>query len=260
MQINNIGYNHVHDADLVIERPFGSGDYLLLLIKTPAVFTLDGKDILTESNSFMLYRKGTPQYYRASGAQFSNDWFHFDMSEEELSFIESLDIPFDQVKPLGDINDLSLIIKNMCSENYSSNKFKTESIRSYMKLFFIKLSEKLHSNNSTHPNSYYDKMSIIRTQIYKMPYYDWNIEGAAHQLTMSKSYFQHMYKKIFGTSVMNDVIQSRIEHAKYLLSTTDISVSQIAEMCGYKCSSHFMRQFKARMKMTPSEYREMMAN
>lgn len=260
MQINNIGYNHVHDADLEIQRPFGSGDYLLLLIKTPAVFTLNGKDIVTESNSFILYRKDTPRFYRASGAQFSNDWFHFDLSEEELSFIESLDVPFDQVVPLGDMNDLSLIIKSMCFERYSTNQYKTESMQLYLKLFFYKLSEKLHAINANHPNSYYDKMSIIRTKIYNMPYYDWNVEGVAHQLTMSKSYFQHVYKEIFGTSVMNDVIQSRIEHAKYLLSTTDISILQIADMCGYKCSSHFMRQFKNRMNMTPSEYRKMMAN
>lgn len=260
MQINNIGYNHVHDADLLIERPSGSGDYLLLLLKTPAVFTLNGKDIPAERNSFMLYRKGTPQFYRASGAQFSNDWIRFDLSEEELSFIESLDIPFDHAEPLGDINDLSLIIKNMCSENYSSNKFKAESIQLYMKLLFIKLSEKLHSVNIYNPNSYYDKMSIIKAEIYNMPYNDWNIEGAAHQFTMSKSHFQHLYKEIFGTTFMNDVIQSRIEHAKYLLSTTDISISQIAEMSGYKSSSHFMRQFKARMKITPSEYRDMMTN
>lgn len=148
----------------------------------------------------------------------------------------------------------------MCYENYSFNKFREESIKLYMKLFFLKLSEKLHSANNSDSNSYYDKMSIIRTQIYKMPYNDWSIEWVAHQLTMSKSYFQHVYRKIFGTTVMNDVIQSRIEHAKYLLSTTDISISQIAEMCGYKCTPHFMRQFKSRMNMTPSEYRDMMAN
>ena len=99
-------------------------------------------------------------------------------------------------------------------------------------------------------------MSILRSQIYNMPYNDWNIEGLAHQLTMSKSYFQHLYKEIFGISVMNDVIQSRIEHSKYLLSTTDISITQIAQMCGYKCDLHFMRQFKTRMQMTPSEYRK----
>ena len=32
MQINNIGYHHFHDADFKIERPNGSGDYLLLLL------------------------------------------------------------------------------------------------------------------------------------------------------------------------------------------------------------------------------------
>ena len=55
---------------------------------------------------------------------------------------------------------------------------------------------------------------------------------------------------------MNDVIRSRIEHSKYLLSTTDMPIAQIAEMCGYKCELHFMRQFKTRMNMTPTEYRQ----
>ncbi len=57
MQINNIGYNHFHDADFRIERPNASGDYLLLLLKTPAIFTMKRKDIITEQNSFILYKK-----------------------------------------------------------------------------------------------------------------------------------------------------------------------------------------------------------
>lgn len=260
MHINNIGYNHSHDADFIIQRPTGSGDYLLLLLKTPAIFTLDGKDVVTDPNSFMVFREGTPQLYRAYGAQFSNDWFHFSISEDEMSFFEALDIPFDKVMPLDNLNDLSLIIKNMCYENYSSNLYKTDSVELYMKLFFIKLSEKIHSAQKDSTSSYYNKMSILRSKIYNMPYNNWTIEGLAHELTMSQSYFQHLYKEIFGISVMNDVIQSRIEHSKYLLSTTDISITQIAEMCGYKCELHFMRQFKTRMNMTPSQYRKMVAD
>lgn len=260
MQINNIGYNHCHDADFQIQRPEGSGDNLLLLLKTPAIFTLNGKDTVTEPNSFMLYRKDTPQFYRAYGAQFANDWFHFDISDNERGFFEALDIPFDRIMQIGNLNGLSLIIKNMCYENYSSNLYKTDSVELYMKLFFIKLSEKIHASGNDGSGSYYDKMSILRSQIYNMPYHEWNIEGLAHQLTMSKSYFQHLYKEIFGISVMNDVIQSRIEHSKYLLSTTDIPIIRIAEMCGYKCELHFMRQFKTRMQMTPSEYRKHIAD
>lgn len=258
MQINNIGFHHFHDADFRIERPNGSGDYLFLLLKTPAIFTMNGKDIDTEQNSCILFKKGTPQFYRAKGTKFSNDWFHFDLSEDELSYIKSLNIPFDKVMPIENMNELSLIVKNMCFERYSDNQYKEESMQLYIRLFFIKLSEKLHFVNTNNPSSYFNKLSIIRTNIYNMPYHDWNIEDVAHQLTMSTSYFQHLYKKQFGTSVMNDVIQSRIDHAKYLLSSTDITIVQISEMCGYKCPSHFMRQFKLRMKVTPSEYRKKM--
>lgn len=114
LHINNICYNHCHDADFQIRRPTGSGDFLLLLLKTPAIFTLNGEDRITEPDSFMLYREGTPQLYRAYGAQFSNDWFHFSICDDEMRFFEALDIPFDTVMPIGNLNGLSLIIKNMC--------------------------------------------------------------------------------------------------------------------------------------------------
>lgn len=258
MQINNIGYNHCHNADFQVQRPQGSGDYLFLLLKTPAIFTLKGKDIIAETNSFILFKKGTPQLYRACGAQFSNDWFHFSLSDNDIRFFQKLNIPFDELIKLNNINQLSLFIKNMCYENYSSNLYKTDSIDLYMKLFFIKLSEKLHSGETQSMNSYYDKMSILRSKIYNMPYHNWNVERLANSLTMSKSYFQHLYKELFGISVMNDVVQSRIEHSKYLLSMTDIPIIKIAEICGYNYGTHFMRQFKARMNMTPSEYRSLM--
>ena len=40
MEIRNAGYNHCHDTDFIIDRPKGSGDNLLLLLKTE----LHGKD------------------------------------------------------------------------------------------------------------------------------------------------------------------------------------------------------------------------
>ena len=89
-----------------------------------------------------------------------------------------------------------------------------------------------------------------------MPFNDWNVNWLSHELTLSKSYFQHLYKEYFGVSVMNDVINSRIEHAKYLLNSTDVTVKDIAQMCGYKNEIHFMRQFKDKTGTTPSKFRE----
>ncbi|WP_124099306.1 AraC family transcriptional regulator [Ruminococcus sp. Marseille-P6503] len=256
MRITNVGYNHYHDADFFINRPAGSGDYLVLLLKTPAVFMIDGVQFRAEADSVIYYNKGTPQFYKADGAQFGNDWFHF-LPDNEMDerFLAALDIPFDKIIKLDSVAELSVFINMMCYENYSANLFKADSVDLLVKLFFIKLSEKMNTSANKDLATWHKKLSILRTKIYNMPSHNWNIDGLAHEVTASRSSFQHMYKKTFGTTPMNDVVTSRIEHAKYLLSSTDYTITYIAQMCGYSSDTHFMRQFKNKTGMTPSAYR-----
>lgn len=255
MKIINIGYNHRHDADFSISRPNGSGDYLLLLLKTPALFTIHDQECVASKNSFILFHEGTPQYYHALGSEFLNDWFHFSLSSEDEAFLSSLHIPFDQLIRIGDMSQLSMLVKNMSYENYSNTPNKQKTLELYFQLFFLKLSEKLSVDQDTLISTHYEKLSIIRSKIYNMPQNDWKIEHLAHELAMSRSHFEHMYKNTFNVSVMNDVINSRIDYSIYLLTTTDMSVKQIAELCGYKSDIHFMRQFKSRLQLTPTQYR-----
>lgn len=255
MKINNIGYNHRHDADFNINRPNGSGDYLMLLLKTPALFCLNKEEFITQPDSFILFQKGTPQYYRASEESFANDWFHFNAEETDLAFLQSLNIPFDRVVPIGNLSALSLIVQNLCYEYYSANFHKEETVSLYLKIFFLKLSEKMQASADSTVSSYFDKLSILRSKIYNMPYQNWTVDGLAHEMSVSRSYFQHLYKQYFGINVMSDVIASRIEHSKYLLINTDFPIRRIAEQCGYRTELHFMRQFKNAVGMTPSQYR-----
>lgn len=256
MTINNVGYNHFHDADFLINRPNGSEDYLMLLIKTPAVFVIDGTEQTVSENSIFLYDKGTPQHYKALGHQFGNDWFHFDFEEKsDTDFFDALDIPLNKPIILSSLNELSLLISMMSHEKYSTNIYRTDSIDILMKLFFIKLSEKIHISKSNDTSTNYEKLSILRSKIYNMPYLDWNIEGMSHELRMSHSSFQHQYKKVFGTTAIEDVITARIEHAKYLLTSTNYTVGLISQMCGYSSQIHFMRQFKQKANSTPLQYR-----
>lgn len=138
MRINDVGYNYFHNADFRVERPCGSDDFLLLLLKTPAVFVHDGKEVTAETNSFILFNKSTPQICRANGMQFLNDWIHFDMSGSETKRFSKLGIPLDSIIQLEDINDISLIIKFMCHENYSTNLYRDRSAILYLRLLFLK--------------------------------------------------------------------------------------------------------------------------
>lgn len=256
MRITNVGYDHFHGADLRIDRPEGSGDHLLLLLKTPAVFELGGVEQRTEAGSVILFNIGTPQRYRAAGGEFGNDWIHFlPDSREDERFIKALGFELDRLYRLDSISQLSLLVDMMCRENYSRDRFKADTTDLLLKLFLIKLSEKLSSTRPEAAGTWFDKLSILRTKIYNDPGRAWSIDGLAHELTMSRSSFQHLYKKSFGVTAMNDVIAARTELAKYLLSTTDHSVAHIAQTCGYSSDIHFMRQFKQRTGQTPSQFR-----
>lgn len=261
MRLDNIGYNFQHTSDFYISRPNGYSDYLLILLKTPAIFTIDGTDITASENSFILYKKGTPQFFRAAGERYSDDWFQFSFTEDENDLIEAAGmpfIPFDKVVYIGDISIFSDIIEKMCHEQYSDDTCCSYITGLYLQLFFAKLGERLRKiqsiDNRIYP--YYDRMSRIRSKIYSTPGYDWNVEELSAEAAMSVSYFSHMYKSLFGVSIMNEVINSRVEYAKFMLTTTDIPVARIAETCGYKSYVHFTKQFKCRVGVTPSQYRK----
>lgn len=74
-------------------------------------------------------------------------------------------------------------------------------------------------------------------------------------MNMSPSYFQQIYKQIFGIPAVSDIILNRVGHASYLLKNTTYTVCQISASCGYENDVHFMRQFKKFTGQTPSEYR-----
>lgn len=256
MIIHNVGYNHVHDADFFIDRPDGSGDYLLLLLKTESVFTLQGQEIAVPKNAVMLYHKDTPQQYRCQkGKIFSNDWVHFLFEGNEEAELLHGNIPFDTPMPLQDLHFLSFCLKSVANEQYSQNRNKRTNILHYMALLFSKIDEQLHMPQIAYGDSGYEMLSTIRHKIYSEPYVQRNIAFASHEVRMSRSAFQHLYRERFGVSFVQDLIESRVQYAKMLLTTTNLSVNDIAMQCGYRNYAHFLRQFKEKTGTTPTEYR-----
>lgn len=256
MYITYIGYNHVHDMDLNVSRPNGSGDYLALIIKSYGAFTLNDHTIIIEPNTFFLYKEGTPQFYRAYKEPFSNDWFHFKLEKGEEDYFEKLNIPFESPLPLSDPLPFSLIINSMANEQYDPKCYSDEIIRNYLNIFFLKISQEMKLTNKYNSQLHYDKMALMRSKIYTRPFEKWTVTELAHQITLSPYYFQRLYKKFFGISCMKDVINARMESAKYYLTQTDLSIKDIAELNGYDNIEHFTRQFKKSTGLTPSNYRK----
>jgi len=122
---------------------------------------------------------------------------------------------------------------------------------------------KLENMISQHINSpkqklhrYQDELENLRRRIYAEPALDWSAESISALIGLSTSRFQHLYKEQFETTILADVITSRITLAKNLLSHSDLSINEVAEKCGYSNFTHFMKIFKKKTGITATEYRK----
>lgn len=84
---------------------------------------------------------------------------------------------------------------------------------------------------------------------------DLNQNTVAKQVGMSRSYFSQCYKKFTGVSFGDALRSMKIEQAKELLSTTELSVYEIASAIGFEDDKHFSRVFRERTGTYPTEYR-----
>ena len=105
-------------------------------------------------------------------------------------------------------------------------------------------------------NPQYDKLCLLRGRLMKNPELPWNINDIASELYLSKSYLQKMYKLYFGKSIIEEMISFRLAKSKELLIHSDMTVTDIAQECGYSSYNYFVRQFKAAEKVSPTEYRD----
>jgi AraC family transcriptional regulator, transcriptional activator of pobA len=78
----------------------------------------------------------------------------------------------------------------------------------------------------------------------------------AEALHVSPNYLSGVLKVLTGQSTQQHIHEKLIEKAKEKLTTTDLSVSEIAYELGFEHPQSFSKLFKNKMKVTPLEFRQ----
>jgi two-component system response regulator YesN len=93
-------------------------------------------------------------------------------------------------------------------------------------------------------NNYADKLSL---------------DELARHVFLSKSYLSTVFKEETGIGISVYINKVRIEKSNALLSGTRLSISQIAQLCGFEDQSYFSRVFKKQTGISPKKYRDSLA-
>lgn len=85
---------------------------------------------------------------------------------------------------------------------------------------------------------------------------DLGLKRIASLLNVNASYLSSLFKKETGKTLTDYVNRKRIDHAAYLLRTTNLQVQSVAQQCGIFDVNYFAKMFKKYIGKTPKAYRE----
>ncbi|MCA0757073.1 AraC family transcriptional regulator [Paenibacillus sp. N4] len=254
LRLISCGYHLVHKDGIVRNRPNGSGNYTFVFFKSNAEVKLHDSTLTVENNTFILFQPATPHYYRELESPFINDWFHCN-GDDLQAFLLNLNFPSDTPVKASDPLLISRCIMDLQNTFRLGGPLRDQIIDCDLRSFFMKLGDLRERTAPDKLHRYYIPFSELRNELYRSPHQNVSVQELASRLNMSKSYFQHIYKDLFHCSVMMDIINARLEHAKYLLDHSELSVTHISNLCGYENDTHFMRQFKKFVGVSPRQYK-----
>ena len=84
---------------------------------------------------------------------------------------------------------------------------------------------------------------------------DLSLSAQASSLNVNPNYLSTVFKKETGHTLTEYVTGKRIEHAVFLLNSTNMQIQTIAQYCGIPDICYFTKTFKKYIGKSPTEYR-----
>jgi len=249
------GYHYVHPGGLAIDRPRGAGNFAFVFFRSKSEVIVEGVRTIVPSGTHILFHPESSHRYAGIEPPFVNDWLHCEGAGME-EWLRDIHYPINQPVKAIDSHLISRCIIELQRISSHGGQLAASILDLELRSLFMKICNS--KGGWTLPegqNHYYGAFVDLRSELHNSPQIRVSVEELAARVNMSKSYFQHVYKQFFGVSVMADIIRGRLEYAQYLLVNSRLSVAEISVICGYDNDTHFMRQFKKFIGVTPRGYR-----
>lgn len=82
-----------------------------------------------------------------------------------------------------------------------------------------------------------------------------SLDDLSRLVSLEKSYFLRLFRKETGKTPIETLIEMRLDKASDLIISTGLTISEIAERCGYNTVSFFISEYKKRYGITPDAQR-----
>lgn len=225
--------------------------YLIILIENGTMeILLDGKYVTATKGDAIFLDCYRPHAYR-TGTGCKTLWIHFD-GKLAKGYYEYL------VREQGNIIALSNFkpARTILSKLLDSMEQHLSLSEAQMSIMIGNLLLELASASTSAETAEEDGIKKVTTYLTENFSTKITLDEMAEMAGLSPYHFNRKYKKETGVTPHQFLLSTRISAAKYSLSNSNMTISEIALNCGFIDESAFCYCFKKREGITPNEYRK----
>ena len=163
----------------------------------------------------------------------------------------SLSVSPSNIEFFDDDQSIKQLIDKMYDEQERSQPGYVEILRSYLIALIITTMRKISQSSTTD-----DIILKIHDIIERSPISPPTLDKIGHELGYSQYYLSAKFKKLTGIGYRDYITKRKIQESKRLLANTDKTISDIAELVGYKDMNSFYLAFKKINGVSPAIYRK----
>ena len=186
------------------------------------------------------------QIVSGSATNLKHSFIHFAPNLANINILE----PYDKVIDITADADVVRLF-NVVIERYSGGDVSDRFAASGSVQLLLSKCLKGKSQSNKERDKFRPVIDFINKNIDK----SLTLQELADVLSYNKTYFGNCFKRVFGISPMQYVINKKVALACQLLTETDIAVREIAYSLGFENEFYFSRIFKIKTKKSPVAYR-----
>lgn len=231
-------------------------DNYLLIYCTSGQGTLyiDNRSYSIRAGDLMLLPKQTSHHYKANDQKpWTIYWVHFDglLAEafcEQLNLTQLCQNIGLQPRVISSFDRLSDLRNNSYQITYFIHaSHQLQSLLSYLAL--------LVKQNQPQSSSAIDLVHI-ESFMQQHLHDHLTLDELAAEVRLSKYHFSKKFKQLMGQAPIQYFIHLKMQHASYLLDSSNRSIKQISAELGYEDAYYFSRLFKQVTGLSPDQYRK----
>jgi AraC-like DNA-binding protein len=253
--LHSLGVGYWHSPTHVIDRPHGFGHYVFLHFLAPTEVRLRDGVRVVPTGTCVLYGPTDPQWFRGHRTGLGNDWFHAD-GPVFRRLVARHGVPLSTAMRLRRTEFMAPLLTEIREEALRAETSGDErAVKLLLDWLFLKLARQLAEANepalTPRRAELRDQFLSLRFRMRKQLGQAWTVGTLAAAVHLSPTRFAALYREFFGVSPLADLLNARVDHARWLLAGSNLTVAAAARQSGFRCIAYFSRAFRQRVGVPP---------